>query len=374
MRGARDRHLASGVEPICDSNDERGRPHGLHRSAFGGNEREPVAGRCPYVFLRGSRLGCGLLRFVHDPRSGGGRRRPSPYSQFRPSVRGLSRRKRLRSGRPPCCDSCDGSRRIGLDVSNAAGRLSAGERGGRDCATSSGRSGSHWRRIEGDASGRANKRREAEGISKPRFGGTEPDGQRSCRSTRPHCEWRPDRAYRRGFRRPVPTDQIGLQRRGQQARAGHPGCRRRHEGGHVRDRAYLDRFRGSFKAHGTAGREPGRDGGGARRSHCDRQTVSAGREPRPPGRLRCQRRRQEKRGCGAPGGRSDGRYFEVFATNRPDHRSDRRNRVPDQSACLERGRRGCAGGRGWPRLRGGRFRSARAGATLGRSGQGRSRD
>ena len=61
---------------------------------------------------------------------------------------------------------------------------------------------------------------------------------------------------------------------------------------------------------------------------------------------------------------------QVVAADQPDHRRDRRDRVPDQPAGAQRRRRGGARGRRRPRLRGRRLRSARAGAALGRGGQG----
>ena len=100
------------------------------------------------------------------------------------------------------------------------------------------------------------------------------------------------------------------------------------------------------------------------------EKSAEGATPRPPGRRRRQRRRQEERGGGASGGRGDGRHREVGAADQPDHRRDRRDRVPDQSARPQRRRRGGAGGRRRPRLRGRRLRSARARPALGRSGQG----
>ena len=81
-------------------------------------------------------------------------------------------------------------------------------------------------------------------------------------------------------------------------------------------------------------------------------------------------RRQEERDRRAPGGRGDGRDRQIVAADQPDHRRHRRDRVPDQPAGAQRGRRGGARRRRRPRLRGRRLRSARARPALGRSGQG----
>ena len=61
---------------------------------------------------------------------------------------------------------------------------------------------------------------------------------------------------------------------------------------------------------------------------------------------------------------------QIVAADRPDHRRHRRDRLPDQPAGAQCGRRSGAGGRGGPRLRGRRLRGARARAALRRSGQG----
>ena len=90
-----------------------------------------------------------------------------------------------------------------------------------------------------------------------------------------------------------------------------------------------------------------------------REVVAGAKDGRP----------EERRG-GAQGGRGDGRHREVLAADQPDHRRHRRDRLPDQPAGAQRRRRGGARRRRRPRLRGGRLRSARAGAALGRGGQG----
>ena len=61
---------------------------------------------------------------------------------------------------------------------------------------------------------------------------------------------------------------------------------------------------------------------------------------------------------------------DLRPADQPDHRRDRRDRLPDQPAGAERRRRGGPRRRRRPRLRGGRLRSARPGPALGRRGQG----
>ena len=61
---------------------------------------------------------------------------------------------------------------------------------------------------------------------------------------------------------------------------------------------------------------------------------------------------------------------EVVAADRPDHRRDRRDRLPDQPAGAQRRRGGGACGRCGPRLRGGRLRGAGTRPALGGSRQG----
>ena len=72
----------------------------------------------------------------------------------------------------------------------------------------------------------------------------------------------------------------------------------------------------------------------------------------------------------APRGRGDERHPDVVAADRPDHRRDRRDRLPDEPAGLERGGRGGARGRCGARVRGGGVRGAGAGAALGGGGEG----
>ncbi len=71
----------------------------------------------------------------------------------------------------------------------------------------------------------------------------------------------------------------------------------------------------------------------------------------------------------ARSGFGDERDRAFGAADQPDHRRDRRDRVPDQPAGAERrGRSGARRGR-WPRLRGGGVRGARSGAALRRRRQ-----
>ena len=70
------------------------------------------------------------------------------------------------------------------------------------------------------------------------------------------------------------------------------------------------------------------------------------------------------------GRRGDGRDREVGAADQPDHRRDRRDRVPDQPAGAERRGRGGARRRRGARFCRRRLRGAGAGAALGRGGQG----
>ena len=87
------------------------------------------------------------------------------------------------------------------------------------------------------------------------------------------------------------------------------------------------------------------------------------------GETRAQRRKSRRRG--AQRGRGDGAHREVVAADQPDHRRDRRDRVPNQSARVECGRRSGARGRCGQGVRGRRLRSARARPALRR---GRQRD
>ena len=106
------------------------------------------------------------------------------------------------------------------------------------------------------------------------------------------------------------------------------------------------------------------------RDHRDAEEVGRRRQARQLGRRQRRRQRQERRDRRQAGGRGDGRDRQIVRTDRPDHRRDRRDRVPDQSAGAERRRRSGARRRGGPRLCGRRLGSASARATLGGSGQG----
>ena len=101
------------------------------------------------------------------------------------------------------------------------------------------------------------------------------------------------------------------------------------------------------------------------RDHRDGEEGGDRRDPRARGRGRGQGRRRKERRRGAQGRCRDGRHREVVATDQPDHRRDRRDRVPDQSARPQRRGRGGAGRRRRPRLRRGGRRSARARPALG---------
>ena len=130
------------------------------------------------------------------------------------------------------------------------------------------------------------------------------------------------------------------------------------------------RLRRSVAPHRAAGGQPRRDRRRARRNHGDGQEVGRRGEPRARRGGGRRRRRQAERRRGAPSGRRDGRHRQVRAADQPDHRRDRRNRLPDQSARAERRRRGGPGGRRGTRLCGRRLGSARAGAALRGSRQG----
>ena len=103
------------------------------------------------------------------------------------------------------------------------------------------------------------------------------------------------------------------------------------------------------------------------------QTVKKAAEfgaARARGRRRRRRRRPEGRGRRQAGGRRDGRHRQIGAADHPHHRRDRRDRLPDQPARAQRRRRSGARRRRGTRFRRRRVGSARAGATLGRGGQG----
>ena len=98
--------------------------------------------------------------------------------------------------------------------------------------------------------------------------------------------------------------------------------------------------------------------------------TAAGRGAGPRGRGRGHGRgHQEQRG-GAQGHRRHERHREVVPADQPDHRGDRRDRLPDQPAGPERRGGGGARRRCRPRFCGGRLGSAGAGPAFGGSGQG----
>ena len=132
----------------------------------------------------------------------------------------------------------------------------------------------------------------------------------------------------------------------------------------------LHRVQRPLPAHRAAGLEPGRDRGRARRDHGHRQEGRRGRHARPQGRGRHQGRRREERRGGAQGRGGHGRHREVVAADQPDHRRDRRDRLPDQPAGAQRRRRGGACRRCRPRLRGGGLGGAGPGPALGGGRQG----
>ena len=114
----------------------------------------------------------------------------------------------------------------------------------------------------------------------------------------------------------------------------------------------------------------GADRCGAGRDHLDR--AQDRRECHPcPGRRGGRGERGRELGRGRAGcGDGDGGDRAVCRPNQPDHRGDRRDRVPDEFAGVERG---CGGGAGWRRrtgVCGGGVRGAGPRPALGRGGEG----
>ena len=85
--------------------------------------------------------------------------------------------------------------------------------------------------------------------------------------------------------------------------------------------------------------------GGARRDHRDGEKAAEGADHAREVVAAADERRRKERRRGAQGGRRDGRHRQIVAADQPDHRRDRRDRVPDQSARAERRGRGGAGRR-----------------------------
>ena len=103
-----------------------------------------------------------------------------------------------------------------------------------------------------------------------------------------------------------------------------------------------------------------------------KKTAAGASQARTSRRRGALRRRTQRRNR-APRGRGDGTHREIVAANRSDHRGDRRNRVPDQSARAQCGRRSGARRRSRPWLRGRRLRGAGARSALGRGRKGNQR-
>ena len=181
---------------------------------------------------------------------------------------------------------------------------------------------------------------------------------------------RPDLHLEPGLRARLRGVAPGLQRRRGAVGHRHPRHRHQHAGHphrHGRDQPGVRR---PVPPHRAAGRQPGADRRRARPDHRHRPQDRRGRRARP----NCGCHRQDGRRALRPGGggrgEGDGGDRELGAADRPDHRRDRRDRLPDQPAGAQR-RRGGGPRRGRrPRLRGGGVRGARPGAALGGGRQG----
>ncbi len=104
--------------------------------------------------------------------------------------------------------------------------------------------------------------------------------------------------------------------------------------------------------------------------HGRRQRDRQGGQERPQGGRRRAAEGADRRRDRAPHGGGHDRHQGLVRADQRDHRRDRRNRFPDQSAGAECRRRGGACGRGGQGLRSRGAGSARAGAALGKCGQG----
>ena len=183
-------------------------------------------------------------------------------------------------------------------------------------------------------------------------------------------ERRLDRPTGRGLLVDLRADPRRFQRSDREAEDHHSdGRRRRGRDRDGREGDFLG-LRRPGAPHRTAGGESRADRGDAHRNHRGGEEVRRRHQPCAAGGDQRRRGRQAERRRGASGGRCDERDRQVLAADQPDHRRDRRDRLPDQSARPQRRRRGGARRRRGSRIRGRRLGSSGARATLGASRKG----
>ncbi|MEI9915575.1 MAG: hypothetical protein WDN29_06890 [Methylovirgula sp.] len=87
--------------------------------------------------------------------------------------------------------------------------------------------------------------------------------------------------HRQGLRQRIRENPYKFQRLDRAAAAGHGACQLEHDGDSFRLAGNFLAADDLFAPHGAAGRQPGRDRGGARRNHCNGTQDRRRREPCP---------------------------------------------------------------------------------------------